>query len=71
MKKILLIIIMVLALSPSNILATTSEKTTTVKLTRIESLSKKEKLNIIYLCGGVILVASSILIIPLVKEKRK
>lgn len=41
------------------------------KKTVIEKLSKKDKLKIIYINGGVILLASCIVLYPIIKEKRK
>lgn len=72
MKKLMIIISISILLSFSNIYAKNIETTSkSDKKTVLEKLNKKDKLNIIYVSGAVILVASTLVLIPIIKEKRK
>ena len=71
MKKLIFIFLLSASFWPLSVIGKNqNENITTRELTRIESMSKKNKLKIIYICGGVILVGSCFVLIPIMKEKR-
>lgn len=73
MKKLLIIFLIFISITTLNVYAKNANKTitTTEKQTVLEKMKKKDKLKIIYVGGAIILVASTIALIPIIKEKRK
>ena len=68
MKKILLMLLIYSIILPLNVLGKgDGENVTTKNLTRIEAMSKHDKLTVIYICGGVILVGSFMVLVPIIK----
>ncbi len=71
MKNTLILLLILISFLPYRVLGKNyNENSTTKELTKIEAMSKKDKLTIIYICGGVILVGSCAVLIPIIKEKR-